>query len=72
MAAAFNHSIARSTAFVRWQEIAGYKPAQLFITVSKTRWHGYLDSMKRYKVLVDRLRKWLREELDDNLNLEPI
>ena len=57
---------------MRWQEIAGYKPAQLFITVSKTRWHGYLDSMKRYKVLVDRLRKWLREELDDNLNLEPI
>ncbi len=44
----------------------------MFITVSKTRWHGYVESMVRYLELQDRLKAWLYMETDDRLNIEPL
>lgn len=51
MSAAFNKSIPRATAFTKWQSEEQKLTPLLPVTVSRTRWHGYLDSIIRHLMI---------------------
>jgi hypothetical protein len=58
MASAFNRSIPRASHFSKWQESKGIRPL-LPITVCRTRWHGYLNSMVRHLIIQSRIEEWI-------------
>jgi hypothetical protein len=58
MASAFNRSIPRASHFSKWQESQGLRPL-LPITVCRTRWHGYLNSMVRHLQIQSRIEEWI-------------
>ncbi len=76
MAAAFNKSIPRSSHFVKWQrEDKNIAPLQVE-QISRTRWHGYHDSMIRHIQIQDRISEWIEHVRllpnNDHLNVEPL
>jgi hypothetical protein len=60
MSTFFKQSVPRYTAFHAWQKTK-FQSVLMCITVSRTRWHGYLDSMLRHITLQPRIKMWLKE-----------
>lgn len=76
MAASFNKSIPRASAFTKWQVEDQKITPLLPVTVCRTRWHGYLDSVIRHIMIQDRILDWIDyvrlQPNNDHLNVEPL
>ena len=70
-AASMHRSVPRTQSFHRWQKASGFKPLQP-ITISKTRWHGYLDSIVRHLEIHSRIESWILDNNDPSLNTDAL
>ena len=42
------------------------------ITISRTRWHGYVEAMIRHLEVQPRIVEWIKASKDAYLNLDPL